>query len=165
MRTNILFHLLVVLFLGTSCNEIEKEKVIFPDGFRGPAIVVHDSERGAKKKYASWNCRILEIPENGILISRFDANSGYILDNEEKFFFFIESGNTLREIPKYSQDSIRNYDSTQLYGWCLGIANLGFDDRYINITSYFLGTASDFENIKGRPWDKYRPFINEYGKD
>jgi hypothetical protein len=67
--------ILLIVITHLSCDKGEEEIVIVPEGYRGFVIIIFNQEHGAPEKYDGKN-RVYEIPQNGILKTRFKGNYG-----------------------------------------------------------------------------------------
>jgi len=66
---------ILTIFLIIGCNMKENEVYILPDNYIGYVIIIFGQEEGSEKKYFNGK-RIYDIPDSGILKTKFDANYG-----------------------------------------------------------------------------------------
>lgn len=82
----------------------EDEIYRIPDNYSGGVIVLFDVENGKEEKYNEKNVRVYEIPENGVLKTKFKLQDGKF--SEIKYFY--KSGKELR----YLRPSDRVWEDT-----------------------------------------------------
>jgi hypothetical protein len=76
-------------------SKVEPETFLIPIDYRGKVQVLFNEAGGKNKKYEN-NRRLFEIPENGILISKFEDEYGII----DQYYFLIDSNGVRTELPK-----------------------------------------------------------------
>ncbi len=90
-------HLLIILvFIG--CRNPEPADFLIPNGYSGRAAVVFEQKQGEEPKYENGR-RIYKIPDNGILLTQFKAEHGFV----DYRYFLVDSngGKTLLPIYEY----------------------------------------------------------------
>ena len=70
----------------------EDVNCILPNNYEGGVILLFDVKNGEEEKYSENNKRIYEIPENGVLKTKFDFQNG----KRYKIKYFYKSGKELR---------------------------------------------------------------------
>jgi hypothetical protein len=98
---------LIILGLA-SCQNPEPADFLIPKGYSGRVAVVFEQKQGEKPKYANGR-RIYEIPSNGILLTQFKAEFGFI----DYRYFIVDSNGRQTLLPIYEYE--HNKDGTVKY--------------------------------------------------
>lgn len=85
----------VVLVLNSCVRHAEPEVFLIPRNYVGVVVVVFDQRNGAARKYSEGR-RVYEVPENGILLTKFPRTIHGLID--QKYYYVDERGSRLREI-------------------------------------------------------------------
>ncbi len=75
-----LTYLMSLMYLMTlsSCHQkAEPETYLLPNGFTGRVNIIFNQKEGSEKKYEDGR-RVYEIPSDGILLSQFTINDGFM---------------------------------------------------------------------------------------
>lgn len=99
----------LMFFYFSSCKFAEKTDYIFPNNYKGWAIVIYDFKNGKQCEEIGGRVQV-EIPQNGILFTSTKRPEG-ILDN--KYFSKNIDGSYSKIYP--SINSISKSDTTSLY--------------------------------------------------
>jgi hypothetical protein len=94
--------LLLALFILNSCRNPEPADFLIPKGYSGRVAVVFEQKQGEKPKYANGR-RIYEIPDNGILLTQFKAEFGFI----DYRYFMVDSNGAQTSLPIYEYEHNR----------------------------------------------------------
>lgn len=98
-----------LLILGiVSCQQPKPADFIIPKGYSGRVAVVFEQKQGEKPKYLNGR-RIYEIPSDGILLTQFNAEYGFV----DYRYFLLDSNEKLIPLPIYEYD--HNNDGTIKY--------------------------------------------------
>lgn len=112
-----------------SNNEPDKPtiKVIFPNNYKGLALVAFGEEKGRPQKTDSENIKVLRIPPDGILKTQSKPNAFAILRKEVAYFMEnshgeLEEIELTSKIQSIGEQNIESLDSNKIY-----IVNYGFN--------------------------------------
>ena len=90
------------LFALNSCSQkAEPETYLIPEGFTGKVNIVFNRKEGRPVKYDGGR-RIYEIPADGILLTQFATNDGFM---NRKYFYKSQSGE-LRQLRNLEKDTV-----------------------------------------------------------
>ena len=136
---------LITLFVLFSCKSRDPSIVVVPENFTGYILIIHGQENGVKKEYKNKS-RVYRIPENGVLLSKFEDNPGR--SRFTKFFQGnISTGNEILFI-----GNIEDMPKNKI---CAFGGSSGFRSRDksgkdgIRFVQYFIGTENQIrESIK-----------------
>lgn len=144
MRTLISFSVLLLLIL-TNCNtKGEQEIIIVPRNFKGYIIIIHNQKDGMPTKYQS-NKRVYEIPQNGILKTKFKINEGW-REFAEYYYEKIVPENKLSsfaEIKKVPIDTVVGF-----MGANGTVKKDNKNEDLIEFSEYYIGTKSEIEQAQ-----------------
>jgi hypothetical protein len=88
-QMSIIINLIVVMQLLMSCHQkAEPETYIIPESFTGKVNIIFNRKEGSEKKYENGR-RIYEIPTDGVLLTQFTTNDGFI---NRKYYYKSQSG-------------------------------------------------------------------------
>jgi hypothetical protein len=99
---------LLILLILASCQNPEPADFLIPKGYTGRVAVVFEQKQGEKPKYLNGR-RIYDIPANGILLTQFKAEFGFI----DYRYFLIDSNGRQTALPIYQYE--HNKDGTVKY--------------------------------------------------
>ncbi|MBK9960361.1 MAG: hypothetical protein IPP06_03230 [Saprospiraceae bacterium] len=102
------YKLLLIIFTLSfvSCvNRAEPELHIFNKGFQGYVIIIFNDFSGQEVKYKD-GFRVYEIPSNGILRTKFKAQTGWIPNNKLKYCFDSNGECKLIEYRDFNNDNL-----------------------------------------------------------
>jgi hypothetical protein len=108
MMKRSLVPLLIIIFVFVSCKNPEPADFLIPKGYSGRTAVVFEQKQGERPKYEGGR-RIYEIPDNGILLTQFKAEHGFV---DYRYFLVDKNGNkTLLPIYEfeYNKDGTTKY--------------------------------------------------------
>lgn len=117
---------MVLLCLG-SCKNPEPADFLIPKGYMGRVAVVFEQKQGEKPKYLNGR-RIYEIPPNGILLTQFKAESGFV----DYRYFLVDSNDSQTPLPiyvyEYNKDGtikylVRDREQVGIFGHGTTVAN------------------------------------------
>jgi uncharacterized protein DUF6843 len=93
--------LILLLFILIGCKKgAENEIYYLPSSFTGRIVIFYNQSNGEPKKYEN-SCRIIEIPENGIFKTQFEANFGIIKDR--KFYYKSKDGQLVQILNRHNE--------------------------------------------------------------
>lgn len=87
--------LFLLLVIGYQLNKMESETYLIPQDFRGKGVIYFEESCGTDVEYENGR-RIYRIPDDGILITKFTSESGWIDDE----FYSIDSQGDKTLVPK-----------------------------------------------------------------
>jgi len=110
----------VLVHFFNACNQnAEPETYIISEGFVGKVNIIFNRKEGASPKYEGGR-RVYEIPRDGVLISQFKINDGFINRN---YYYKMKSGE-LRLLKKFDNDSIHSRDRDEIGIFLDGISGV-----------------------------------------
>jgi hypothetical protein len=93
---------ILYLFALSSCtHKAEPETYLIPEGFMGKVNIIFNRKEGSPVKYDDGR-RVYEIPADGILLTQFATNDGFI---NRKYFYKSQSGE-LRQLKNLEKDTV-----------------------------------------------------------
>jgi len=88
-RMGLFINLIVVMQFLISCHQqAEPETYIIPESFTGKVNIIFNRKEGSEKKYEDGR-RVYEVPNDGILLTQFTTNDGFI---NRKYYYKSQSG-------------------------------------------------------------------------
>ncbi|MFL5809381.1 MAG: DUF6843 domain-containing protein [Flavisolibacter sp.] len=108
MSKRSLIPFLFIMIALESCQNPEPADFLIPKGYAGRVAVVFEQKQGEKPRYANGR-RIYEIPGNGILLTQFKAEFGFI----DYRYFIVDSKGRQTLLPIYEYE--HNKDGTVRY--------------------------------------------------
>src|SRR4051812_14822930 len=99
---------LLILLILAGCQNPEPADFLIPKGYTGRVAVVFEQKQGEKPKYLNGR-RIYDIPANGILLTQFKAEFGFI----DYRYFLIDSNGRQTALSIYQYE--HNKDGTVKY--------------------------------------------------
>lgn len=132
----------IMYLLEQWCYKAESEIFILPDNFEGAVIVLYNEKDGEPEKYDKKGNRVYDIPENGLLKTRFKFQDGwrdikYIQRNGVQLRYLLPSDNVWNDtITKRRNDSIY-------------VFNASYSDDYW----FLVGKIKDIDSL-GKEMDK-----------
>lgn len=148
MRSVIIKYILVTgvcLVLG-SCKFAEDSIWLIPEGYVGPVIIIFNQPEGAPKKYENGK-RVYEIPENGILRTRFGPNNGI----QKHWYFYVNADGNRTPIEYIDQWEIneRKYSPEKVYAFDEGAGAIGSANHdFIHFKKSFVGKPSNRDSLQ-----------------
>ena len=89
-----------------SCNQkAEPETYLLPKGFTGRVNIILNQKEGSPIKYEDKR-RVYEIPADGILLTQFTINDGFI----DRKYYYVDSVGNRTNVPIYKY--VHNDDGT-----------------------------------------------------
>ncbi|HYM92580.1 MAG TPA: hypothetical protein VET23_00435 [Chitinophagaceae bacterium] len=99
-RMSMLINLIFVMQLLSSCHQNpEPETYLIPQGFTGRVNVIFNRKDGAPPKYEDGR-RIYEIPSNGILLTQFKDEYGFV----DHRYYYVDSNGKRTILKIYQHD-------------------------------------------------------------
>jgi hypothetical protein len=106
-KMSIVVNLIFFMQLLISCHQqAEPEIYIIPENFTGKVNIIFNRKEGSEKKYDSGR-RVYEIPTDGILLTQFKTNDGFI---DRKYYYKSQSGE-LKLLKTFEADTIAAHNS------------------------------------------------------
>jgi hypothetical protein len=136
--------ILLIAFTQLSCDKGEDEIVIVPKDYNGYAIVIFDQKDGALEKYQDKN-RVYEIPESGILKTRFKGNYGRRGFAE----FYHEKISAESKLPSFAELKKIPRDSVVRFIGANGTVKKDPNsDERIEFVEFYVGTREEIEQAQ-----------------
>lgn len=133
----------LVLFNLFSCNqEIEKEIYIIPSTFKGKVNVIFSQANGKPIKYEN-NARVYEIPEDGILLTQFKEQEGFV----KREYFYVDKDNNKKPL-KIIID-IEDETSTDISVFrdgTIGVYGNSNDENSLTYQEFYITDKGSFES-------------------
>ena len=109
--------ILLSLFLFVNCSKTENTVTLIPEGYKGTVKIWFNQANGFKEKYEGEK-RIYEIPENGILKTKFNPQFAY---HFSEYYYENKTGERVEikpilDLNKKVLDTIRR-DKVYAYGF------------------------------------------------
>jgi len=145
-----IFYLLTLSFIiGCAQKKADDTITLIPKGYTGPFVIILNQKNGEQKVYEDGK-RLYKIPENGVLITKFEAEFGV---QTNRYYYVDNSG--IREEIKWLNIYDRTIDTTKtkentfvFLEEHLGKGS-GFDEKGIYNTSpmisCYIGEYNDLE--------------------
>jgi len=158
MKMNKLF-LYVALLSCASCQTVETEHYLIPLGFTGRVTIVFDQKNGSPVRYEG-KARIYDIPESGVLVTRFHYEGGWI----NHHYYYVDNKNKRTEIAifnfKNKKDGTMDYplsnkDSVGIF--CDGTTGQATKEG-AQFEFFFVSTYNGFDTIESS--DHYSKRVN-----
>ncbi len=162
-----LIAIMMSVFLGYSCNNNDREGELYnlPEGFRGVVVVIYDQEDGEEKEYFDpktkdgVKLRVYNIPENGVLKTKFSPNLGEAPTTAIRVFYDFFDESNRKEIKISGHDFMdEGYDIIKAQSFHYG--HYCFPNK-IPFTSFEVGNRSDFVSEDGEELLKWRGYVED----
>ena len=103
------------LFLFINCSKTENTLTLIPDGYTGTIRILFDQENGTEIKYEGEK-RVYEIPESGILKTKFSPQFGY---HFPEYYYVSKNGNRtkIQRIAELTQKVLDTIDKNKVYAY------------------------------------------------
>lgn len=95
MRNDKYLVIILSLFFFISCSKTENTLTLIPEGYTGTIKIWFNQKNGIEEKYEGEK-RVYEIPENGILKTKFSPQFGY---HFSEYYYVTKSGKRIEIIP------------------------------------------------------------------
>lgn len=129
--------ILFVVFTNFGCEKGESEIILVPDDFSGYILVLFNQQDGKPIKYKG-NCRIYEIPKNGILKTKFESNDGW--KKYPKFYY--RSIDSINKIPSGINYKLNSIPMDTIIGFEGETGSTSTKDNRILFTIFYVGNKS-----------------------
>ena len=103
------------LFLFINCSKTENTLTLIPEGYTGTIRILFDQKDGNDKKYEGEK-RVYEIPENGILKTKFSPQFGYHFPE----YYYVSKDGKRTEIERISdlnKSTLDSIDKNKVYAY------------------------------------------------
>ncbi len=103
------------LFFITSCTTTENTVTLIPEGYTGTIKIWFNQQDGTEENYEGEK-RVYEIPENGILKTRFEPQFGY---HYPEYYYIDKDGNRteIKQILELRQEVLDTIDKNKVYAY------------------------------------------------
>jgi hypothetical protein len=143
MKTMNLIISLITVFSFFSCNqEVEKEIYLIPSTFKGKVNVIFSQANGKPIKYEN-NARVYEIPEDGILLTQFKEQEGFV----KREYFYVDKDNNKKPL-KIIID-IEDETSTEISVFrdgTIGVYGNSNDENSLTYQEFYITDKGSFES-------------------
>lgn len=134
-------YILLTLFIFLGCSKKEKSIFILPEDYTGIVVIIYDNANGLEKKYENDGVRVYEIPNTGILKTKFEADYGW----SDFPSFYYENSNSQQLPHYYDFDKIPDGEIVS-YGGTSGTVNKDLEGKStVKFSQYYVGNKEDIE--------------------
>lgn len=139
--------ILIILFTIFSCKSLyntgENSIRLLPEGYIGSVIILYDQLNGVAKEYENSK-RIYRIPENGILRTQFNVNTG--IQNVKTYY--LDSTGKRKLIPEIILKKPKDIDPNQIvcFGDAIG-STAENKPNYLKYRSFIIGQFKDIDSL------------------
>ena len=155
--------LIAFTVLSTGCAErAEPETFLIPKGYRGRINVIFNQPHGQAEKYENGR-RVYEIPESGVLITRFNGNYGLM---DQQYFYvdfagyreaikkldvtdFNEKWITTRNKNEPSRDELAVF-----FAATVGVYGNSDDPKSMRFQEFYISTYRELKNYHDHKYDR-----------
>lgn len=157
---------LLSIMLSSSCavkNQREGELYNLPTDFRGVVVIIYDQKDGADEKYYDpktpdgMKLRVYDIPESGILKTKFPPNYGELPTEAVRVFYNFFDESKRREIKISSHDFVDEGNDI-LKAQAFHYGEYCYPDP-VSYTSFEVGSRLDFVNEEGKELAKWKGYV------
>lgn len=144
----------MAFYLGFQGNEADREVHLLPHGYSGPVLILVGRPDGTERRDLN-GARLYEIPGNGVLLTKFPANSGNFFESTRQFFYVRPDGSRER-LPFVPLQWTENYQKSMtpmqlrvpsVYGFSFGTVaradGTGLNEYY----TYVVGALADSKRL------------------
>ncbi len=163
MKNMIILHLLFIMVFN-SCQIAESSTFMIPKGYKGVVTIVFNQKNGMPKKYENGR-RFYEIPSDGILLTQFKDDYGYI-DYQYFYTDSLKNRVRLREFNNAKESQLSNIVGIFDSGTC-GVYGNPSDTNSIKIMEFDVSDFKYLDTISSKTYkDGYRQkLVNKVGHD
>lgn len=144
-------------------NPREGELYNLPEGFTGIVIIIYDQEDGAEKEYYDPDTqdgikmRVYNIPESGVLKTKFAPNYGEIPTTAVRVFYNFFDKSKRKEVKISNHDFVdEGHDIVKAQAFHYG--EYCFPNS-VSYTSFEVGSRLDFVGEDGKELLKWRGYV------
>jgi hypothetical protein len=103
------------MFFFISCTKTKNTVTLIPEGYTGIIKIRFNQKNGIKEKYEGEK-RVYEIPENGILKTRFEPQFGY---HFRDYYFVSKNGKRfeIKPILDLNKKTLDTIDKNKIYAY------------------------------------------------
>src|SRR5438874_5265338 len=164
MMCKISYYFVFYISMLSCRDKADKEKYIIPMGYRGRVTVFFNQINGAPKSFEN-DFRIYKIPDNGILLTRFEDNPGILsVENSELKYIYLDFSSGKQEnitLKPLTPDSDKVYIMNGSSGRINGYSYYQFIvDTLKNISSYY---EKNDQGFYSEPKDKWKEIFEKAG--
>ena len=153
----------LTLFLCSCRTKSEPEIFLIPNNYEGVVIVLFNQLNGEQEKYLD-NRRLFDIPQNGILATRFKKTKHGELD--QLFYYKDNNSNKKTELKPYSvgiADERKNYIMNGVYGEFTNKLDSSNTSKYpVRYRMFTIGKIKDKDSLQKHSDSFLRKFILSY---
>jgi hypothetical protein len=162
----------IAFFSAYQLNKAEPETYLIPKDHRGNIVVFFDETCGSEPIFESGR-RIYQIPNTGVLITKFKMNNGYL---DQKIYFVDDSGARI-QIPFFQRQNFETekeewgrFRSSPVSGftketvgvfWAYGAETYGLSK---NSNAFIVSNFQYLERDEKARWTDARQFTKNAGK-
>ena len=116
-------HFFMIILIGIcSCSKyIEPEIFLLPMNYRGLILLIYDEDFGEDQRFEG-KFRVYDIPNDGILLTKFPPNEGHFNEKIQQFFY-VDGQERIR-IPYSNLGDKDHPDSVYIYHGAIGNIDL-----------------------------------------
>ncbi len=127
MKANTLIISWLTLIYLSSCSEkYQPEKIYLPKNYIGWIYIVYNQKEGTKEREGGY--RVYNIPKNGILLTQYDINQGWVSKNGIQIYRELEDNKSElipNEMDFNIDSSFRKTNANIIFGYSLPTHSCG----------------------------------------
>ena len=143
---SIIINLIVAMQLLISCHQkAEPEIYLIPESFTGKVNIIFNRKEGNEKKYQGEN-RVYEIPSDGVLLTQFTTNDGFI---NRRYYYKNQLGE-LKPLQTFEADTTKtnkHLDKTEIGIFLDGISGVYGNSGEPTALEYQEFIVSNYNNL------------------
>lgn len=156
MKTMSIFvNLIMAMQFLTSCHQkAEPETYIIPESFTGKVNIIFNRKERSEKKYEDGR-RVYEIPTDGVLLTQFTTNDGFI---NRKYYYKSQSGELklLQTLEADTAKANKSVNKTEVGIFLDGISGVYGNSGEPSALEYQEFIVSSYNNIDSFFTDEYK---------
>lgn len=143
MRNEKYLIIILSLLFFISCSKTENTLTLIPDGYIGTIQIWFNQENGIEEKYEGEK-RVYEIPENGILKTKFSPQFGY---HFPEYYYVSKNGQRtkIQPILDLNKKVLDTIDKNKSYIYHIRSMGKGFEIDSLGIEKTFNDKGIIFE--------------------
>jgi|GEM_PF-2029808 len=143
----------VIHYVLTESSRIEPETFLLPENYRGKVQIVY-SPCGEKAEYENGR-RLYRIPENGVLVTQFEAEYG-IVDHQ---FFFVDANG--KRTPLEETYAPGKGDQPGVYGLGTGHSPANGSEPETHFQEFFVGSEKEQAGFYEPQYENLRDSVEQ----
>jgi hypothetical protein len=143
MKNMNLLSLILIFFNLFSCHQgIEKEIYLIPSNFKGKVNVIFNQVNGEPVRYQD-DVRIYEIPKDGILLTQFKEQEGFI---KREYYYTDEANNKKPLKIIMDMEDVNSSEISVFRDGTIGVYGNSNDKNSLTYQEFYITDKMDFES-------------------